>query len=442
MTSRFEKRIREETLPPVIKRYFSQSACPDQMPLTRLSEFQKEALQEVVTRAYENSPFYRQKMTRAGVKPQDINSLSDLAKMPFTTKDELRHDPWALLACEKKDVSQIHVSSGTTGGQPIYIMHTWKEYYLSHAIIYPQLHPVAQEDLCFVALPYEMSSAGLGFHYRFLVGHQAAVVPVGKGGAYSTPEKTVKLMRDLKPTIVATSPSYAITLAEAAAEASFDLTSLRLKKMWLGGEGCSPAFRKRVEKIWGTTVNFSCGSTECGAIGIECDAHNGYHIAQGHLLVEIVDPKTGKVLEPGETGEIVITCLLRFDIPLIRYRTQDLGSLDPKPCPCGVTLERLFLRGRLADQIVLKGKAYSPFYLENFLMRLPEVGNWYQFVVKPDNNDRLKIRTELAPGVDPAPELADKLASKMEFAIGIPCEFEFVTKLPRPGPKTVRVVRE
>ncbi len=442
MTSRFEKRIREETLPPLIKRYFSQSFCPEEMTEARLAEFQKEALQEVVTRAYEKSPFYQQKMTQAGVKPQDIKSLSDLAKMPFTTKDELRRDPWTLLACDKKDVSLIHVSTGTTGGHPIYTMHTWKEYYLNHSIIYPRLFPVSQDDLCFVALPYEMSSAGLSLHNKFMVGHRAAVVSVGKGGAYSTPEKTVKLMGDLKPTILATSPSYAVTLAEAAAEASLDLTSLPLKRIWLAGEGCSPAFRKRLAKIWGTTVSFSCGATESGIIGNECDAQNGYHIAEGNVLLEIVDPRTGKVLEPGEIGEVVVTCLLRFDIPLIRYRTQDLGCLDPKPCPCGVTLQRFHLRGRKADQIFVKGKAYSPFYLENFLMQLPEVGNWYQFVVKPGNNEQLKIRTELAAGVEPAPGQAAKLAAKMEAAAGIPCEFELVSKMPRPTKKAVRVVHK
>lgn len=442
MASDFEKRLAEETLPPVIRHHFSKSLFPDRMPTKRLTQFQKEALQEVVSRAYDNSSFYRQKMTQAGVKPQEIKSPSDLAKIPFTTKDELRQNPWALVACDKKDISVIHVSTGTTGGQPIYTMQTWKEYYLNTAVTYPMLQPVEQEDLCFVALPYEMSAAGLDFHTRFMVGHHAAVMAAGKGGAYSTPEKTVKLIRDLKPAILVTSPSYAITLAEAAAEASFDLSSLQLKKIWLAGEGCSPTFRKRLEKIWGTTVNFAFGATECGTIGIECDNQNGYHISQGHILLEIVDPKTGEVLEPGQTGEIVVTCLLRFDTPLIRYRTGDLGCIDPKPCQCGVSLERLHLRGRLADQIVLNGKPYSPFYLEDFLMKMPEVGNWYEFIVKPGENELLKIRTELEAGVNTAPQLAEILAAKMGDLIGVPCEFEIVSKLPRPTKKAVRVVYE
>ncbi|MFZ5644232.1 MAG: phenylacetate--CoA ligase family protein [Bacillota bacterium] len=440
MTSRFEKRIREAKIPPLVERYFSETACADQMPLSTLAAFQKEALQEVVARAYEKSPFYNSKMTQAGISPQDIKSTADLAKFPFTTKEELRQNPWVLLACDKKDISVINVSTGTTGGKEIYAMHTWSDYYVNHLIVYPRLIPVASGDLCFVMLPYEMSSAGLSMHHKFVNGYQVGVMPAGKGGAYSAPEKAVRLMRELKPTVVVTSPSYAITLAEAAAESSFDLTGLRLKKIILGGEGCSPSFRKRVEKIWGTTANFSYGSMECGGIGSECDAHNGYHISEGHFLLEIVDPKTGKVLMPGEIGEVVITCLLRFDTPLIRYRTQDYGFIDETPCSCGVSLRRLFLRGRSVDQIVLKGKPFSPFYLEDFLMRLPEVGNWYQFVIKPGNNDLLKIVTEPGAGVIPTPELSVDLSGKLEAAIGVPCELQFVEQIPRSLKKAVRVV--
>lgn len=442
MASRFEKRLRAASLPDVISRYFSNSVFVDALPQATLTAFQIEALQEVVKRAYENSPFYKRKMSQAGISPRDITAPADLAKLPFTTKEELRQDPWALLACDKREISLIHVSTGTTGGQEIYTMHSWRDYYLNHAIAYPKLIPVDPSDMCFIALPYEMSSAGLSFHNKFIIGHQAAVVPVGKGGAYSTPEKTIRLMRNLKPTVVVTSPSHAITLAEAAAAASFDLASLALKKIWLGGEGCSDAFRRRVEKIWGTTANFSFGSTECGALGNECDAHNGYHLMQGHVLVEIIDPVNGNTLPPGETGEIVVTCLLRFDTPLLRYRTGDLGCFDPEPCHCGLSLQRLQLRGRKSDQITINGKVYSPFYLEEFLMRLPEAGNWYQFVVKPGNNEYLKIRTELAPGLQPSVRLAAELAVRMEAASGVPCEIEFVAHLPRQLTKATRVVYE
>jgi len=437
----FQKQLQHFAQEPVLSRFAS--LTDDNLSLTAMTEFQTEALRAITARAYKHNSFYREKMIQAGVKPGDVKTLADLVKLPFTTKDELRGRPWALLAADEKDISLINVSTGTTGGEEIYIMQTWRDHFLNEfSAGYRKLVDVEDGDIVINALPYEMSSAGLAFHKVFMDASHATVVNVGKGGAYSTPEKTAQVMRDLQPTVVITTPSYAITIAEAAAEINFDLTGLPLKKMFLTGEGCSPAFRQRVEQIWGTKANFYYGSLECGPLGIECDAHNGYHIPMGHVAFEIVDPKTGEVQEPGEIGEVVATTLTRFDSPLFRYHTQDLGYIDPDPCKCGNIFPRFFMRGRLVDHITIKEVDFSPFYLEEFLMRLPEVGNWYQFVAGPDNNDRLKIRTELAPGIKPTQELTDKLASKMEFAIGIPCEFEFVTKLPRPGSKTVRVVRE
>jgi len=440
MASRFEKHIQEASFPPFVARTFSKAITPDQMSRSRIEAYQEEAIKEVISRAYENSPYYHDKFTQAGVKPQDITCLKDLEKVPFTTKEDLRQDPWFRLACDKKEISLIHVSSGTTGGKEIYTPHTWKEYYLNHSIIYPRLTPVKREDICFVALPYEMSQSGLNYHNMLITGHLATSVPVGKGGAYSTPKKTIRMMKNLKPSFIATSPSYAVTLAEAAEEASFDLTSLPLKGMFLAGEGCSSAFRKRLEKMWGTTVNFNYGATECGFIGRECDHHDGLHITAAHVLVEIVDPETGKILDPGEIGEVIVSCLLRFDTPLIRYRTQDLGYLDPKSCKCGVSLQRLHLLGRAKDHIILKGKPYSPYALEEFLMTLPEVGNWYQFIVRPGDNELLTIHVEPAAGIQPSPELSLKCANQLQALIGVPCEVQFVEKMDRPKIKVQRVV--
>jgi phenylacetate-CoA ligase len=436
----FKKHLQNTAQGQLISRF---SHLKDTNPsLSELNEFQEEALQEMIAHTYAHSPFYHDKMTQANVRPQDIKCFKDLRKLPFTTKEELRGNPWVLLACDKKDISLINVSTGTTGGDEIYIMQSWGDYYLSDTPVHPKLFNLKPGDICINALPYEMSSAGLSFHKVFSETQRATVVNVGKGGAYSMPEKIVKVMRDLQPTAIITTPSYAITLAETAAEVSIDLSSLPLRKMWLTGEGCSPAFRTRVEKIWGTRANFHYGSLECGVLGMECDEHAGYHIASGLVALEVIDPETGEVLEPGEIGEIVATCLLRFNTPLIRYRTQDLGYIDPDPCSCGISYPRFFLRGRLVDHLTICETNFPPYYLEEFVMRQPEVGNWYQFVVKQGNNEQLKIRVELAPGVKPTPELADKLASKMEYAIGIPCIFEFVTKLARPGVKTIRVVHE
>ncbi|NMO15934.1 AMP-binding protein [Pyxidicoccus fallax] len=439
----FEKRLRALQSPPVISRYFSGEGHADTMPPARLARYQLEALKAIVQRAYDQSPFYREKMTGAGVSPGDLERLEDLSKLPFLTKDELRGRPWLLLTCDKKDVVLIQVSTGTTGGEEIYMTYTWNDYLL-HDLSprYGHLFPVGPGDVCLNALPYEMSTAGLSFHKTFMDGYQSTVIPAGKGGAYSTPAKTLKMIRDLRPNVVVTSPSWSMTLAEEAASGSFDLKSLGIKKMWLTGEGCSPAFRRRVENIWGTTANYFYGSLECGALGIECDAHNGYHLTQAHVLMEIVDPKTGVSLPPGEIGEIVVTALLRYDSPVIRFRTGDLGSLDTAACACGSTLTRFHMKGRAFDQLHFRGRPLSPFFLEEFLMRMPEVGNWFQFVMPASDSARIKIRCELADGVPPSAELAATLASRMEASTGLPFDIELVDHLPRPNGKAVRVVRE
>ncbi|XXX80115.1 AMP-binding protein [Sorangium sp. So ce134] len=431
------------TTPPAISRYLSGADQADSLSPDTLERYQAESLRTIVQRAYRKSSFYRTKMGEAGVAPGDIQKATDLAKLPFLTKDELRGQPFRLLTCDRKDIALIQVSTGTTGGEEIYMAYTWNDYLLYDlAPRYSRLFPVGPGDICLNALPYEMSTAGLAFHKTFMDGYQATVVPAGKGGAYSTPQKTVRTMKDLRPSIVVTSPSWAIALAEEAQRSSFDLTSLRVRKMWLTGEGCSPALRGRIEKMWGTTANFFYGSLECGALGIECDHHDGYHVPAAHVIMEIVDPKTGRVLDPGATGEIVVTGLLRYDSPILRFRTGDLGCLDPAPCPCGVAMPRFRMRGRAFDQIRFQGKEISPILLEEHLMRMPEVGNWFQFVVPSSGQARIKVRCELASGVEPGAPLAQALATRLQAATSLPFDFEFVDEFQRAGVKAVRVVRE
>lgn len=443
MSTPFEARLRALKTPPVISRYFSEGEPADRMPPEKLARYQLESLRALIQRAYEHSPFYQEKMKQAGIGPQDIEQLQDLSRLPFLTKDELRGKPWLLLTCDKKDVVLVQVSTGTTGGEEIYMAYTWNDYLL-HDLSpqYKHLFPVGPGDVCLNALPYEMSTAGLAFHKTFMEGYQATVIPAGKGGAYSTATKTLKMVRDLSPNLIVTSPSWAITLAEEAARSGISLPSLGLKKMWLTGEGCSAAFRQRVETLFGTTANYFYGSLECGALGIECDAHNGYHLTQAHVLMEIVDPKTGVPLKQGEIGEIVVTALLRYDSPVIRFRTGDLGYLETAACACGSTLSRFHLRGRAFDQLQFRGKALSPLLLEEFLMRMPEVGNWFQFVMPSSDSARIKIRCELAEGIQASTALAATIAGRMEEATRLPFDIEFVGHLPRTGGKAVRVVRE
>lgn len=442
MSSLFEDKLKKVNLPATINRFLNGNPHPDKMSEQQINEYHLASLQEIVNKAYEKNEFYRQKLDEVNMKPNDIMQLSDLSKLPFLTKDELRGNPYILLTCDKKEIALVQVSTGTTGGEEIYMMYTWNDYYLHDlAPRYPDLFSVDPGDVCLNALPYEMSAAGLAFHKTFMEGCEATVIPAGKGGAYSTPKKTLKLIRDLSPNVVITTPSWAMLLAEEANEQEFDLTSLQLKKLWITGEGCSPAFRSRLEKLWGATANFFYGSLECGVLGIECDDHDGYHVTQGHAILEIVDHKTGEPLDEGEIGEIVVTSALRYDTPILRFRTGDLGYIESETCSCGVTMPKFYLRGRVVDQILYNGTTLSPFYLEEFLMREPEIGNWFEFVLnKEGDNEVINVRCELAADIEPSEHLADSLASKLEFASGIPFSFEFVEKLPRPTGKTIRVV--
>ncbi|WP_338785800.1 phenylacetate--CoA ligase family protein [Metabacillus sp. FJAT-53654] len=444
MSSLFEKKLKKVSMPLTITKFFDGTLHPDKMSAEQIEQYHLESLKQIVLKAYEKNGFYREKLDEVNVKPTDIQQISDLSKLPFLTKDELRGKPYILLTCDKQEIALVQVSTGTTGGEEIYMMYTWNDYYLHDlAPRYPELFPVDPGDVCLNALPYEMSAAGLAFHKTFMEGCEATVIPAGKGGAYSTPKKTLKMIRDLTPNIVITTPSWAMLLAEEASEQNFDLKTLQLKKLWITGEGCSPSFRQRLEELWGVTANFFYGSLESGVLGIECDAHDGYHLAQAHAIVEIVDPKTGESLDEGEIGEIVVTSALRYDTPILRFRTGDLGYIESESCSCGVTMPKFYLRGRVVDQISYNGTSLSPFYLEEFLMREPEIGNWFEFVLKKEgDNDVINVRCELAETVEPSEHLADSLASRMEFASGIPFAFEFVEKLPRPQGKTVRVVYE
>ncbi|WP_050435797.1 phenylacetate--CoA ligase family protein [Chondromyces crocatus] len=440
--SLFEQTLQAMQMAPALSRYLSSVEQADRMPHDVLDAFQSESLRAIVRRAYDKSSFYRGKMDAAGVDPADIKRTSDLARLPFLTKDELRQDPYLLLTCDKEDIALIQVSTGTTGGQELYMVSTWSDYILHDlAPRYPRLFPIGPGDICMNALPYEMSTAGLSFHKTFMEGYHATVIPAGKGGAYSTPAKTIKVMKDLRPTVIVTSPSWAITLAEEAEHASLDLAALKLKKIWLTGEGCSPSFRQRVERLWGTKASFFYGSLECGVLGIECDEHNGYHVPQAHVAMELVDPLTGKPSAAGDPGEIVVTSLLRYDSPVLRFRTGDLGVFDLSPCACGAQMPRFFLRGRAFDQIRFRGRALSPIYLEEHLLRMPEVGNWFELIMPTCDESRIKVRCELSRGAKHHPGLADVLAGKMEHATGLPFEMEIVERMPRPTVKAARVVR-
>ena len=426
---------------PLVRKYFTTHRAIESWSKEHMRFYHEEAIRWVLEHAYEDNHFYREKFKEKGVRPDDFRSLEDIKKFPFTTKGQMQGNPLVLLSVPRERISQVHLSTGTTGGEHIYTYYTWEDYFINFvAPDMPQLMSLTVDDVMINALPHEMSLAGLGAHNLFQKGVGVLMVPAGKGGLYSTPESTLTMARDLEATVLITTPPYAAYLAEIADKRGIHLgKDIKLRFMWLAGEGCSASFRNRLEQKWGCLVLYLYGALEAAPIAFECHQKGGYHVASGHVFLEVVDRKTGEPLPAGEMGIIVVTELTRSAAPMIRYHTEDMGFIDDKKCQCGLELPRMVLRGRDEDQVVIREKAYSPYFVEELLMQIPEMGNWYQLVPRGDS---LLVRAELTPGTMPSQEIEIKIKEQLLKKAGIPAEVNFVTGLPRPGGKTARVVKE
>jgi len=430
-----------EPLHPIVKKYFTSNRDIESWSKEHMRLYHEEAIRWVLEHAYKDNHFYREKFTAKGVRPDDFRFLEDIKKFPFTTKAQMQGKPYVLLSVPRERISQVHLSTGTTGGEHIYTYYTWEDYFINFvAPDMPQLMSLSVDDVMINALPYEMSLAGPGAHNLFQKGVGVLMVPAGKGGLYSTPESTLTMARDLEATVLITTPPYAAYLAEIADERGIRLgKDIQLRFMWLAGEGCSASFRNRLEQKWGCLVLYVYGALEAAPIAFECHQKGGYHVASGHVFVEVVDRKTGEPLPAGQMGIIVVTDLTRSASPMIRYQTGDMGFIENEKCPCGLELPRMVLRGRDEDQVVIREKAYSPYFVEELLMQIPEMGNWYQLVPREDS---LLVRAELMAGTIPSQEIEIKIKEQLLKKAGTPAEVNFVTGLPRPGGKTARVVKE
>jgi phenylacetate-CoA ligase len=432
-----------DDLPPLLHRHFGDVSSPiERWPVEKLRAYQQDALAEQLTHVYAHNDFYRGKFDAAGVKPDEFRALGDLARFPFTHKDELRGKPWVLLSVPKEDVCLTHTSTGTTGGAWSYVHYSWADMHERDWAPFPhELMDIGDDDVVINALPYEMSSAGQSFQRSLQGAAGAQVVPVGKGGYYSEADKTVQVMAELAADVLITTPPYAMLLAEVAdAIGQKPGQNIRLRFIWLTGEGCSPAYRRRLEARWHCPALVFYGSLECGPIGIECRRQAGCHVSAGHVYLEIVDPRTGEPKRPGEIGEVVCTTLLREAAPLIRYRTQDLALIDPAPCACGVVFPKVHIRGRIADQVPGSGSEpaaappISPYAIEDVLFSERAVGGNYQLYTTEKG---LQIEAELAEAA--AGEPARRRILEILGGRGIQAELNWVEHIPRTGGKTRRV---
>ncbi len=362
------------------------------MPREALEAIQLRRLQATLERVYATVPFYQEKFKQAGITPRAITSLADLGKLPFTTKQDLRDNyPYGMFATPMDNVVRIHASSGTTG-QPTVVGYTARDVDTWAQLMARSLCAggASSGDIIHNAYGYGLFTGGLGVHYGAeKLG--ASVIPVSGGNT----KRQIVIMRDFKPTILTATPSYTLHLAEVAKEMGVDPRDLSLKFGIFGAEPWSERMRNELEEAFDLTAVDIYGLSEVigPGVAIEChEAKNGLHVFEDHFIPEIIDPNTGEVLPPGETGELVFTSITKEAFPVIRYRTRDITSLDPSPCICGRTMARIQkISGRSDDMLIIRGVNVFPSQIESVLMEMEGVEPHYQLMV--DREGQLDILT-------------------------------------------------
>ena len=396
-----------------------------------MESLQLSRLQETVARVYEKVPYYRAKMDEKGVKPQDIQSLKDLAKLPFTTKQDMRDTyPFGLFAVPKDELVRIHASSGTTG-KPTVVgytrgdLETWTDCVSRIAC----MGGASEKDVAQICFGYGMFTGALGLHYG-LEKIGAAIVPSSTGNS----EKQLMYMKDFGTTLLVATPSYALRLAEVAREMGIvPERDLSVKIALVGSELLTDAMREEMHAVWGKDVKITSnyGMSELMGPGVsgECLEFCGMHINEDYFIPEIIDSATGEVLPAGEKGELVITCIKKEGLPLIRYRTKDVTRLFYEPCACGRTTCRMEnLSGRSDDMLKVRGVNVFPGQIEEVVLSVEELGPHYEIVVEREGySDKLTVRVELNKETDSFAELQriEKVTrNKLKVVLGLDAKIQ------------------
>ncbi len=367
------------------------------LPRDRLEELQTKRLKEVVDRVYNNVPFYKKRFDEMGIKPEDIESISDISKLPFTKKQDLRDNyPFGLFAVKQDAVVRIHSSSGTTG-KPTVVGYTKSDMDVWNEVMARvfTMSGVNSEDIVHNAYGYGLFTGGLGIHYGAeTVG--ATIVP-SSGGFTS---RQLLLMKDFGATVLTATPSFALHMAETALSEGYDLKKdFKLKCGLFGAEPTSKGLKEEVAKVWGIKYYEVYGLSEIIGPGVSnsCDESDELHIFEDHFYPEIIDPKTGEVLPDGEKGELVITTLSKQALPIIRYKTGDITSLNRTPCKCGRTHVRMkSVMGRADDMLIVNGVNVFPSQVEHVLANIDGITLNYQIIAdKKGYLDKLEILVEV-----------------------------------------------
>jgi phenylacetate-CoA ligase len=406
----------------------------EQMAREELEKLQLQRLQAKVREVYEKVPFYRRAFSEKGITPDKIQSLADLAKLPFTSKLDFRDNyPFGLMAVPQQQVVRIHSSSGTTG-KPIIAPYTKGDIDTWAEIIARTLVAggATSDDVIQNAYGYGLFTGGLGFHYGAeRLG--ATVVPTSGGNT----KRQILLLQDLGTTVITCTPSYALILTEAAFDMGVDLRETKLRLGFMGAEPWSDQMRNDIEQRMGVSAINIYGLTEVigPGVSVECPYKCGLHIWEDHFLVEVVNPESGEPLPRGQTGELVITTLTKEAQPVIRFRTRDIVSLDPSPCECGRTMVRMSrVTGRSDDMLIVRGVNVFPSQIESVLLEVEGLAPHYLIVVDRQHqfkSDDLEIWVEVSEDVfsdeiQKMEKLEQRLRAEMDSVLGISARVKLV----------------
>ena len=416
-------------------------------PRSELEALQSYRLSRTVRRVYENVAPYRKKMDEAGVKPEDIKSIADLQKLPFTVKQDLRDNyPYGMFASPMKDVVRIHASSGTTGKQTVvgYTAHDidmWAEC-AARALVSVG---GTKDDFIHISYGYGLFTGGLGLHYGAeKLG--ATAIPASAGNSM----RQLQLFKDFGSSIICMTPSYAISLIELMKENNISKDEFKLKAGVFGAEPWTEEMRKEIEAGLGIKAYDIYGLSEImgPSVSCECECQCGMHICEDHFIPEIIDPDTLEVLPAGQQGELVFTCITKEALPLIRYRTREIATLVYDKCECGRTLVRMLKpQGRTDDMLIIRGVNVFPSQIESALLSVDsKATNYFLEVDRVNNLDTLEVQVEMREDmfgdeIKTLEAYKKKVKSAIDSAIGVGVSVKLVEPktLARSTGKAVRV---
>lgn len=407
------------------------------MSQDEMRNVQSERLVKLVRNVYDNVPHYRQKMIDKGIVPEDIKSVDDLKKLPFTVKQDLRDTyPFGLFATPQSEIVRIHASSGTTGKKTV-VGYTSNDIQMWADCVARGMTSmgISKEDIIQVAYGYGLFTGGLGVHYGSeKVG--ATVIPISGGNT----SRQIETMIDYGSTVIACTPSYALYIADEMLEAGYTKDDIKLRVGIFGAEPWSIQMRQDLEDKLGIIACNIYGLSEVMGPGVSCDClyRNGMHIQEDNFIAEIIDPATEEVLPDGEKGELVFTTITKEGLPLIRYRTRDITTLTHEKCQCGRTTARMSrVTGRTDDMLIIRGVNVFPSQIESVLLKMGDCAPHYQLIVdRSEGLDTLEVHVEMTSDlfsdeIKKIEVLENKIRHELASILGINAKVKLVE------PKTI-----